>query len=106
MERRGDGGPPGCAGTFAAGAFGPELSVTELSVPELSVVVPVHDEAANIAPLIAEIDAALGGRIEFEIVYVDDGSGDASAEELARARRRHPRLKVLRHRAQCGQSAA
>ena len=84
----------------------PELSVTELSVPELSVVVPVHDEAANIAPLIAEIDAALGGRIEFEIVYVDDGSGDASAEELARARRRHPRLKVLRHRAQCGQSAA
>ena len=84
----------------------PELSVTELSVTELSVVVPVHDEAANIAPLIAEIDAALGGRIEFEIVYVDDGSGDASAEELARARRRHPRLKVLRHRAQCGQSAA
>ena len=84
----------------------PELSVPELSVPELSVVVPVHDEAANIAPLIAEIDAALGGRIEFEIVYVDDGSGDASAEELARARRRHPRLKVLRHRAQCGQSAA
>ena len=84
----------------------PELSVTELSVPELSVVVPVHDEAANIAPLIAEIDAALSGRIAFEIVYVDDGSGDASAEELARARRRHPRLKVLRHRAQCGQSAA
>ena len=84
----------------------PELSVPELSVPELSVVVPVHDEAANIAPLIAEIDAALSGRIEFEIVYVDDGSGDASAEELARARCRHPRLKVLRHRAQCGQSAA
>ncbi len=84
----------------------PELSVPELSVPELSVVVPVHDEAANIAPLIAEIDAALSGRIEFEIVYVDDGSGDASAEELARARRCHPRLKVLRHRAQCGQSAA
>ena len=91
---------------MAARPGAPELSPPELSVPELSVVVPVHDEAANIAPLIAEIDAALGGRIEFEIVYVDDGSGDASAEELARARRRHPRLKVLRHRAQCGQSAA
>ena len=99
------------AGAIAARAGAPELSVPalsvpELSVPELSVVVPVHDEAANIAPLIAEIDAALGGRIAFEIVYVDDGSGDASAEELARARRRHPRLRVLRHRAQCGQSAA
>lgn len=91
---------------MAARPGAPELSPPELSVPELSVVVPVHDEAANIAPLIAEIDAALNGRIEFEIVYVDDGSGDASAEELARARRRHPRLKVLRHRAQCGQSAA
>ena len=105
-----NGGPsnagPSNAAATAARAGAPELSPPELSVPELSVVVPVHDEAANIAPLIAEIDAALGGRIEFEIVYVDDGSGDASAEELARARRRHPRLKVLRHRAQCGQSAA
>ncbi len=35
-------------------------------------VVPVHDEVANIAPLIAEIDAALSGRIAFEIVYVGD----------------------------------
>ena len=97
---------PSNAEAMAARADAPELSSPELSVPELSVVVPVHDEAANIAPLIAEIDAALSGRIEFEIVYVDDGSGDASAEELARARRRHPQLKVLRHRAQCGQSAA
>ncbi len=91
---------------MAVRAGAPELSPPALSVPELSVVVPVHDEAANIAPLIAEIEAALGGRIAFEIVYVDDGSGDASADELARARRRHPRLKVLRHRAQWGQSAA
>ena len=97
---------PSNPGPSNAGAMAARAGAPELSVPELSVVVPVHDEAANIAPLIAEIDAALSGRIEFEIVYVDDGSGDASAEELARARRHHPRLKVLRHRAQCGQSAA
>ncbi len=104
-------GNPSTPGETAACEGAPEPSIPKRSapahsVPELSVVVPVHDEAASIAPLIAEIVAALSGRIEFEIVYVDDGSGDASAEELARARRRHPRLKVLRHRAQCGQSAA
>ena len=52
------------------------------AVPALSVVVPVHNEAGNIEPLISEIDAALAGRIDFEIVYIDDGSGDGSAAEL------------------------
>jgi dolichol-phosphate mannosyltransferase len=74
--------------------------------PELSVVVPVHNEAGNIAPLLAEIEAALGGRIDFEIVYVDDASSDGGRDELVRARRENPRLRVLRHRHQCGQSAA
>jgi dolichol-phosphate mannosyltransferase len=56
--------------------------------------------------LIAEIDAALAGRIEFEIVYVDDGSSDGSAAELAGLRTGHARLRVLHHRSQSGQSAA
>jgi dolichol-phosphate mannosyltransferase len=90
----------------ASGRSASALSAPALSVPALSVVVPVHNEAGNIVPLIAEIEAALTGRIEFEVVYVDDGSSDSSAEELRRARRCHSRLKVLRHRAQCGQSAA
>ena len=46
--------------------------------PAISVVVPVRNEAGNIAPLVAEIAAALQGRA-FEIVYVDDGSQDATA---------------------------
>ena len=45
----------------------------ELSV-QLSVVIPVRNEADNILPLLAEIHAALAGRGEFEVVYVDDGS--------------------------------
>ncbi len=43
--------------------------------PAISVVVPVRNEAGNVAPLIAEIAAALQGRA-FEIVYVNDGSRD------------------------------
>lgn len=72
--------------------------------PELSVVVPVRDEADNIEPLLAEIHAALGAR-DFEVVYVDDGSTDATPARLAAARARHPRLRVIRHRRSAGQSA-
>ncbi|HTQ77079.1 MAG TPA: glycosyltransferase family 2 protein [Burkholderiales bacterium] len=72
----------------------------------LSVVVPVRNEQDNILPLLAEIHAALEGRGEFEVVYVDDGSRDATPERLAEAMARYPRLRVLRHRESCGQSAA
>ena len=49
---------------------------------ELSVLVPVMNEAGNIAPLVEEICAAFAGR-SFEIIYVDDASNDASPAELA-----------------------
>lgn len=73
---------------------------------DLSVVVPVRDEAANILPLIEEIHAALATHPAFEIVYVDDGSRDATPERLAEARQRFPRLRSLVHAESCGQSAA
>ena len=72
--------------------------------PLVSVVVPVRNEAPNIAPLVAEIEAALAG-VPHEIVYVDDGSTDATGTELGIAARHAP-LRWLRHRASCGQSAA
>ncbi|MFM7691739.1 MAG: glycosyltransferase, partial [Alphaproteobacteria bacterium] len=75
------------------------------AAPLISVVVPVRNEAPNIAPLIAEIRAALAGVVH-EIVYVDDGSTDATPQELAAARAAGAPLRVLRHRASCGQSAA
>ncbi len=84
----------------------PALPISAPPVPALSVVVPVHDEAGNLAFLISEIEAALAGRTSFEIVYVDDGSADGSAAELAGLRRGNPRLRVLRHRDRSGQSAA
>ena len=72
--------------------------------PLISVVVPVRNEAANIAPLIAEIRAALAG-IAHEIVYVDDGSDDGTAEAL-RAESATTPLVRRRHAQSCGQSAA
>ena len=72
----------------------------------LSVVVPVKNEQENVLPLLAEIHAALEGRGEFEVVYVDDGSTDTTPKVLAEAQARYPRLRVLAHRESCGQSAA
>ncbi len=74
--------------------------------PELSVVVPVMNEADNIAPLVGEIAAALHGRIAFEIVYVDDGSTDGSFERLRALVPEFPMLRAQRHAVRRGQSAA
>lgn len=73
---------------------------------QVSVVVPVKNEADNILPLIEEIHAALEGRADFEVIYVDDGSTDATPQRLTQARARFPRLRVIRHRESCGQSTA
>jgi dolichol-phosphate mannosyltransferase len=73
---------------------------------ELSVVIPVRNEAPNIAPLVAEIRTALDGRIEYEIVYVDDGSSDDTAAAVRRLAREFPRLRLVRHARSCGQSTA
>jgi glycosyltransferase involved in cell wall biosynthesis len=73
---------------------------------ELSVVIPVRNEAGNAAPLVAEIAAALDGLAAYEIVYVDDGSEDATAAEICRLQAGSPQLRLLRHVRSCGQSAA
>ena len=74
-------------------------------VPAVSVVVPVRNEAGNVAPLVAEIAAALAGR-NFEVIYVNDGSSDATDAELKALQARHPWLRQVKHAQSCGQSAA
>src|SRR3954454_22878926 len=74
--------------------------------PELSVVVPVHNEADDLSRLTGEIRRALHGRVDYEIVYVDDGSDDGSAQGMARLAREEPRIRLVRHRERAGQSAA
>jgi dolichol-phosphate mannosyltransferase len=75
-------------------------------MPDLSVVVPVHNERDNIVPLLTEIAAALRGKVDFEIVYVDDASKDDSLAVLGVAKAQFSELRVLRHLQQSGQSTA
>jgi glycosyltransferase involved in cell wall biosynthesis len=73
--------------------------------PAVSVVVPVRNEAGNIASLVAEIEAALAAS-SFEIVYVNDGSTDATESQLSALMAERPHLRQIRHVTSCGQSAA
>ena len=73
-------------------------------MPDISIVVPVRNEAGNIAPLVEEIARALSGR-DFEIVYVNDGSSDGTEAELKALMARHPYLRQIKHARSCGQSA-
>ena len=76
------------------------------ATPQLSVVVPVHNEEDNVAPLVGEIVAALRGRIDFEIVYVDDTSKDGTLARLRELQTTVPELRVIRHLSNAGQSTA
>ncbi len=67
---------------------------------------PVRNEADNIAPLIEEIAAALDGRWNYEIIYVNDGSTDATAERLKAVMQGRNNLRQLKHAVSTGQSAA
>src|SRR5262249_39172266 len=82
-----------------------DASMPQGPAPAVTVVVPVRNEAGNVAPLIAEIADALAGRA-FEIIYVNDGSSDATEKELIAEMRARPYLRQIKHERSCGQSSA
>jgi len=69
--------------------------------PALSVVVPVFNEEENMSILQSELRSALAG-VDYEIVFVDDGSVDRSVEKIEKA----PQVRILRFEKNTGQSAA
>ena len=73
---------------------------------DLSVVIPAHNEAENIGPLVREIRSALGGGADWEVVVVDDGSGDGTGERASALACEVPHLSVVRHPVSKGQSFA
>lgn len=93
--------------SFAAPATRPLPAPPErASSCDVSVVVPVHNERENIAPLVTEIVSALTGVVPFEIVFVDDGSNDGTGDALQLMQQRVPALRVIRHDRSAGQSTA
>ena len=73
--------------------------------PRISVVTPVFNEEDNVTALAEEIAAALDGR-DYEMVFVDDASTDATRETLASLRERFGRIRILSHHNNAGQSRA
>ncbi|MGE0225634.1 MAG: glycosyltransferase [Acetobacteraceae bacterium] len=73
--------------------------------PELSVIVPCYNERPNVAPLIAQLDAALVG-IAWEVIYVDDDSPDGTAAEVRRIAQDDPRVRCIRRIGRRGLASA
>ena len=73
----------------------------------LSLVFPIFDEAPNIEPLLAAArDIASRLTPNFEIILVDDGSQDRSAEIIERICEADPRVQLLQHECNTGYGAA
>lgn len=73
---------------------------------DISVVIPVCNEEQNVEPLAREVAQALNGR-NFELIFVDDGSTDGTANAVRAARDAGiPQIRLLRHSFRSGQSAA
>jgi dolichol-phosphate mannosyltransferase len=80
--------------------------IAQRVAPAVSVVVPVRNEAENVAPLANEIAATLTGRWSFEVIFVNDGSTDDTALALGRLTAERPWVRQINHAMSCGQSAA
>jgi len=74
---------------------------------ELSVVIPVCNEEENLPLLWPELRSVLDAeRLDFEVVFVDDGSRDRSAELIRGMRDNDPRVRLVRLKANAGETAA
>jgi glycosyltransferase involved in cell wall biosynthesis len=74
---------------------------------QLSIILPVHNERANLPILLDEIDRAMvAAALSYEVIAVDDGSNDGSAQYLREEPARRPQLRTILLRRNYGQSAA
>jgi len=73
----------------------------------ISIIVPVFEETDNVLPMAREVTAAFASvPNDWELVFVDDGSRDATWEKICEAARANPRVRGVRHTRNAGQSAA
>ena len=95
--------PEGMAGSAPA-----RLAATrpELPLPRFSILAPMLNEADNVRLMACEIAEACAGLEPFEVIFVNDGSTDATAAAIAALRTEFPWLREVRHAQRCGQSAA
>ena len=78
-----------------------------LSAPHLSVIAPLYNEEENVRPLYEALTNALDPTgLDYEMVLVDDGSKDSTLAKAVELARGDPRIKVVKFRRNCGQTAA
>jgi len=75
------------------------------TVPALTIILPIHNQRAQIAPRYAELQAALAS-YSYEILLIDDGSIDGSFAELRQLAAQDSRVRIVRLRRSFGQTAA
>ena len=106
LEQSGSEGPDR-PGLRAAGQAVPSRQdLAGIVPPDLSIVIPVHNESANIAGLLAEIRDVLGEDANYEVIVVDDASDDGTPELLREIGQTMAALRTVRHASQRGQSAS
>lgn len=83
----------------------PQATSTARSQQILTIVVPTYEEQGNIRPLVALLDRALPGTA-WEVLFVDDASGDGTAEEVRRLGQEDARVGLLSRVGRRGLSSA
>jgi glycosyltransferase involved in cell wall biosynthesis len=97
-------------GTISAQPRGDDAALPEAPAPEhvgITVIMPAYNEAPNLAQIVprtAEVLASV--REDFEILVVDDGSTDGTADIMAELGKHHEHLRLLRLRRNYGKSTA
>ena len=82
---------------------GDPMKPAHKDTPAISVFIPARDESGNIAPLFDKVARAFAAlRVSGEIIFVDDGSTDATWDEANASAARYPFALLLRHRKSLG----
>jgi dolichol-phosphate mannosyltransferase len=87
------------------GGAGNPATAPETPSLQLTVIIPTFNEADNVAPLAAKLDAALAG-LAWEAVYVDDNSADGTSDRVREIARVDPRIRVIQRIGRRGLSTA
>lgn len=77
-----------------------------MSSLDLSIIIPVYNEAGNIADVVSEVRAAFDGVVSYEIVFINDGSDDGTADEIAAEAAESDVVRVVTHKTRGGKSRA
>jgi dolichol-phosphate mannosyltransferase len=82
-------------------------AATSSPLPEISIVIPAYNEEENLVPLVSALTETMAGLgTSYELLFVDDGSGDGTTQVLRTLLGKHPEVRVIHLRHNSGQTAA